>query len=261
MKTVDGNEITHDGKYTVSGWWEAYIASHQVKFKPELFAQFVGKDELVFDIGANRGGMTWAFRQLGANVIAVEPLHQIVPDRVKEFHYMFAGDDHVMLLPIAVSPDPEVTLTMPNIGSPHWIVTTASQKWVKQSAHKHLYSKSVVKKVVQAITLDDLVEKFGLPRFIKVDVEGYDGEVISTLHHPVPALNMEFHKDWLWNNWAAIRHLVTIGSYEYNYVLDNRGDMVLQDWVDGSTLMRVMESNLTESGKGSWGDIYARLKH
>jgi FkbM family methyltransferase len=248
---------TFDGRYTIPEWWELYIKSQQIRHKAKIFGRFVSPGDLVFDIGANRGGMTYVFRkQLGCRVVAVEPLHQIAPDHVKEFVYMFKDDDGVTLIPKAVSPEPQVELQMPNL-SKHWIITSASERWRTKSAHKHLYRK-VIKKTVGGITLDELVERFGVPRFIKVDVEGYGAEVISTLHTPVYSLNMEFHRDWLWNNWQAMKHLATLGDYEYNYVLDNRGDLMLEDWESDIELADGLKSSLTKSGKGSWGDIYAR---
>lgn len=250
-------EYTFDGRYTVQQWWGLYINSQQIRFKADLFGQFVKEGDLVFDIGANRGGMTYVFRkQLGCRVVAVEPLHHIAPDHVKEFAWQFKNDEDVVLIPLAVAPTERVELQMPETPK-HWIVTSASARWREKSAHRHLY-KRVRKKVVEAITLDELIRLFGEPKFIKVDVEGFDAEAISTLHTPIYALNMEFHYDWLWNSNQAIKHLNSLGEYEYNYALDNRGDLMLGEWMDGPELIKYLKANLTERGKGSWGDIYAR---
>lgn len=250
-------EYTFDRRHTVDQWWKLYIRSQQIAHKPKLFGQFVSQGDLVFDIGANRGGMTYVFaRQLGCQVVAVEPLHHIAPERVKEFAWQFRNDDNVVLVPLAVSPLERVELQMPDAPK-HWIITSASARWRTESAHKHLYRR-VRRKTVEAITLDELVRLFGEPRFIKIDTEGYNGEVVSTLTHPVFALNMEFHRDWLWNNKMAMEHLATIGNYEYNYALDNRGDLELENWVKSGALLKHLNATLTRSGKGSWGDIYAR---
>src|SRR5262245_42371448 len=43
----------------------------------ELLSQFVRKDSLVFDIGANVGHLTRVFRHLGATVVSLEPQERI----------------------------------------------------------------------------------------------------------------------------------------------------------------------------------------
>jgi len=47
--------------------------------------------------------------------------------------------------------------------------------------------------VVPMLTLDTLIEQFGVPHFIKIDVEGYEEQVLSGLSFQPPLLSFEFH--------------------------------------------------------------------
>jgi FkbM family methyltransferase len=45
---------------------------------------------------------------------------------------------------------------------------------------------------VPMTTLDALIARHGAPRFIKIDVEGWEAEALAGLTSPVPALSFEF---------------------------------------------------------------------
>ena len=46
--------------------------------------------------------------------------------------------------------------------------------------------------VVPVTTLDALIDRYGLPAFCKIDVEGFEEAVVRGLSRPIPSVSFEF---------------------------------------------------------------------
>ena len=239
-------------------WWQWSMEVEERSL--ESYRPFIKRGDLVFDIGANQGRKTYIFRKLGAKVVAVDPLFAWRDEFVPEFYWKWGQDPDVQVVAKAVSKEPVVVLHinkfMPWISSGH----TA---WMTESAHSvkagqvYYAPKSLIKRTVQTITLDGLINIYGIPAFIKIDVEGAEDEVVQTLTTPVRALNMEFHQDWIPER--AMRHMDELGEYRWNYCLNNVGAFIRDQWTDSKNLMHYLGKHLRKRGNESWGDIYGRL--
>ena len=71
---------------------------------------------------------------------------------------------------------------------------------------------------IELITLDQLIDNFGRPDYIKIDVEGLELDVISCLSIPVEAISFECNlPDFLDETIKCIQHLSSIFSdYQYS---------------------------------------------
>lgn len=148
-----------------------------------------GKRGLVFDIGANVGDLTEVFLQLGMRVVACEPdpiNHAILQAR-------FRSVTAVTVLEVAIS-DHTGTVDLFPVAAHGRSLTTISQKrrrhiagWGDQEGTGPFESTISVK----TITLAALIDQFGLPDYIKIDVEGMEWPVLSSLPEAVPLLSFE----------------------------------------------------------------------
>ena len=254
---VAGRPTTYRGLNDMAEWW---TWSQEVEAQSfGTYRPFIKPGDLVFDIGANRGRKCWIFRQLGAKVVAVEPLLAFGGEFVPEFLWKHGKDPNVIAVPKAVTTEREVTIQI-NKFMPY--VSSIDRAWMTESAHSPKFDEpyyapqSLIARKVPGITLDGLVGIYGIPRFMKVDVEGAENSALATLSTPVPALNMEFHQDWIPT--AAMEHLDAMGRYEWAYALDNQSAFATP-WMGREALLAHMKRHLTQSGMGSWGDVYGRL--
>lgn len=245
---------TYKGKHTIAEWWELAEAEHKKRNKRRLFQHLIKPRDLVFDIGAERGMLTMVFRWMDAQVVAVEPLMALAPHCFPELKWRFGDDPDVQIVPKAVAPGARV---------PMWIhkhipyLSSINRTWMTRSAHRTYYNyKNTRKKIVQAVTLDALIEEYGEPTFIKIDVEGSENLVLKTLSHPVQSLSLEFHQDWIPK--TGLTHLMRLGDYVFNWARNFTGEYVLPEWVTYPELLESFSHSLSKKGPQSWGDLYAK---
>ncbi|MFA5770897.1 MAG: FkbM family methyltransferase, partial [Patescibacteria group bacterium] len=111
--------------------------------------------------------------------------------------------------------------------------------------------------LVQMTTLDALIMEFGQPDFCKIDVEGFELEVISGLNKKIGCLNFEFTSEFFDNSKKCIEKLVSIGFKEFNFTLGETPKFILDSWTDKARLFATLEKRI-KSNQDLWGDVYAK---
>lgn len=156
-----------------------------------FYRSFLPPCQLVFDIGAYDGHKAEAFHRLAHKVVCCEP------DRLN-FHILslrFRGlKQRVVLLNKALAATAStIDFFSPADGSAFNTASakfkslaerTGTQKWGEQILYPG-------KTAVEADTLDNLIQTYGRPDFIKIDTEGFELEVLKGLSQPVPCLCFE----------------------------------------------------------------------
>jgi hypothetical protein len=103
-------------------------------------------------------------------------------------------------------------------------------------------------------TLDSLIIRHGIPRFIKIDVEGFEAQVLAGLSQPVDALSFEFTTIQRDVALAALDRCVTLGFSGFDAALGESQTLVHGTWRSPDVIRRWLIDLPVEANSG---DIYA----
>jgi FkbM family methyltransferase len=206
-----------------------------------FYSSLLAPDSLVFDIGANVGMYSDALEASGSHVIAVEPN----PDCVRHIVLTYQGRN-IETLQAAVGPKNGVANLNVSDGRDDASTLVHGDGHVK-------WDKSVP---VPVLTLDSLIDHFGLPAYIKIDVEGFEAEALKGLSVLPRLLSFEFHHLYTQRARESLNCPLFAESRVCFNVTDESGyNFELPEWVD---LTKIKEVSETIIAKKTYRDIYVR---
>jgi len=224
-------------------------AMRQSRLMREFYASLLPPGALVFDIGANVGTMTRIFSSLGARVIAVEPN----PDCARHIE-LTTSPKTVEVLQAAVGEASGVGVL--TISDRKDKMSSMSADWRDAVSKQNTDYVGMWKRelTVPIVTLDALIQRYGRPSYIKIDVEGYEEQALKGLSQAAPLLSFEFNRVFLGPALQSLNSKSLEGA-AFNYTLVDPVKFEIEDWVGKEELI----TRLTAMPRGSGlGDIFAR---
>lgn len=237
------------GLYRPALWLSGRLRPHlQSAFDDDVafFRSIIPEGALCFDVGANVGGKSEAMLRAGARVVSFEPSPMAIP----ELKARCGGYRNWTLIAAAVGANSGIgTLHAPDDSGKSSFISG----WVgDQKASFH----------VPVITLDAAIAHFGLPHFCKIDVEGWELEVLKGLSQSPPLLAFEFHLSPanIAQTQVCLRRLVELGSAQANITPAESNRFHLPEWVPLSEMASSFPGALTADLPGdTYGDIFVRV--
>jgi FkbM family methyltransferase len=219
----------------------------------KLYAGFVGAGDVAFDVGAHVGNRTRGLVALGCRVIAVEPQ----PDFARLLRLLFGRSPRVEIVQAAIAARAGKASLSISERTP--TVTTVAAEWRDARSHEAEFdgvrwNRSLL---VETTTLDLLIARWGMPAFVKIDVEGAEPEVLAGLTRAVPALSFEYVPSAPGEVRACVDRMSALGDYLFNWSVGESFKLESRTWLSGDELMAALE---TPRGRLRSGDVYARLR-
>ena len=233
-----------------------FVKSIMIYYNPLRFAglkrfyrQFVVDGSLCFDIGAHVGNRTAVMIGLGASVIALEPQRAYY----RLMRFLFGRK--AVVLPLAAGKEEGKATIKLSPGNP--TLATLSDGWIStvSAADNWKGIEWTESSEVKVTSLDELIRVYGKPGFVKIDVEGYEHEVLLGLSEPVRVVSIEFMPADIEVALACVDRLAELGSYIFNLSFSEQSRMQFDQWVTAEEI-KLYLGGVPRSGPS--GDIYAK---
>lgn len=225
--------------------------NEQMEAMKRLYGQFVKPGDLVFNVGANVGTRTQVFVNLDARVVAVEPQ----PEMAAQLRHTWY-DGHpagVTIIEAAAGPvDGEVEMMLCTDNQ----LATCAPGWAEALRDRWPAERWERTITVRQVTLDSLIEEFGRPDFVKIDVEGYEEQVLTGLSRRIPTLCFEATIPYIAPALRCVTRLrYRLGMSRFNYVVQEEMKLMLPKWARAAEMIEILRG-LPE--KVFYVDVFAR---
>ena len=107
---------------------------------------------------------------------------------------------------------------------------------------------------VRLYTFDDLIARYGVPDFAKIDVEGLEDQVLAGLSRQIPVLSFEFTTVQRDVGLAAVRRAAALGYTRFNLTLGESHRFRYPSAIDADELQAAIAALPDEANSG---DVYA----
>lgn len=238
--------------------WFGFLRSLLIYSNPQrqlvwrnFYKQNLKSGDLVFDVGSHVGSRARAMWAAGVKVIAFEPQQPFT-----RFLEWSLPRDITLVSAALGGTETEAELAVSTL---HPTLSSLRGNFVSDAAKtpgfEHVRWDSQQK--VRVVTLDSQIQKYGIPSYIKIDVEGFELEVLSGLTKPIAMLSVEYLPGFPDLTHAVVERITELGDYLFNPVVGEKAKFLWPEWRDGAAVKLWLEGQPADARSG---DLFAILK-
>lgn len=226
----------------------------RIKKRRDFYFQFlVSNEDIYFDVGANYGNRIEPIIDKKIKIIAIEPQLECLKFLRRKY------GNKITIVPKGLG-KVEETKTM-YISNAHTI-SSFSKEWIEATKKSGRFSQYNWNKEqqIEMTTLDILINKYGKPKFIKIDVEGFEYDVLQGLSQPIEFLSFEYATPEGENSIIEcidrIDEISNKNKVQFNYSIGESMEWALDEWLSPQQMKE--EIKLDRFIKSEFGDIYSK---
>lgn len=223
----------------------------EIQFYRKLLKSHSAVNNSIFDVGANMGRKSFIFSRLTKKVVAFEPSPKLYSFLNKRF-----SGSNVILFNCALGSSASTL---------NFYITEKDESYNSLNL-KHIKTTATIRGIatdenvncvkVRVEMIEDYIAKFGTPKYIKIDVEGFEYEVLKGLSTPVPILSFEANlPEFKEESIQSLNYLEKISSnkYEFNFALEN--SFMSQKFISANEARDFLKNSIL-----NYVEIYAMLR-
>ena len=216
------------------------------KKKHDIY-KLINHEDLIFDVGAHLGEKSKFFIEKKIKTILIEPL----PNCAKYLRKKYSKNKNVKIIQKGLGEKSSEKILMVNKSMP--TISTIAKHWKKGRFSKLTWDHQIKIKIT---TLDNLIKKFGSPKYIKIDVEGYELNVLKGLSKKSGIISFEATTEFITNAEKCIKYLKEIGYTKFTFSIGEQRKFFC-DWLNSNQTMNLIKTQIKKD-KYFWADIYCK---